>query len=159
MTGPAAAARPGAAPPRAPADCLFCRIVAGTLPAAIVAESPGALAFLDLHPIRPGHTLVIPRTHRVWFDDLAPDEAAAVMGLAGRVARGLRAMAGVERVALFFTGIHVPHAHAHVVPMHHVHDVTSAAYMADGPEGYTVPPRLDPAEMAATAARLRAAIG
>lgn len=138
--------------------CLFCRIAAGEIPAQVVAETDRALAFLDLHPIRPGHTLVIPRAHHVWFHDLPPEDSAAVMDLSQRVARGLKAMTGVERVALFFTGIHVPHAHAHLVPMHHVHDVTSAAYMAEGAGGYTIPPRLPEVEMTRIAADLRAAL-
>jgi len=137
-------------------DCLFCRIAAGTIPAHVVAESDRALAFMDLHPIRPGHVLVIPRAHHVWFEDLPPPEAAAVMALSQAVARALKSLHRVERVALFFTGIHVPHAHAHLVPMHHRHDVTSTAYLGAGVEGYTLPPRLPEAEMAALAAALRA---
>jgi histidine triad (HIT) family protein len=71
------------------------------------------------------------------------------------VSRALKDIHGVERVALFFTGIHVPHAHAHLVPMLHVHDVTSAAYMQDGVEGYSIPPRLPDDEMAQIAEGLR----
>jgi histidine triad (HIT) family protein len=55
--------------------CLFCRIAAGEIPAHRIAEDDLTLAFLDLHPIRPGHALVIPKAHHVWFEDL-PDEAA-----------------------------------------------------------------------------------
>lgn len=141
--------------PRDPA-CLFCRIAAGEILAHIVAEDALALAFLDLHPIRPGHVLVIPKAHHVWFEDMPAPEAAAVMALSQRIGRALKARYEVQRVALFFTGIHVPHAHAHLVPMHHPHDVTSAAYMADGVEGYTVPPRLPEDEMAQVASDLRA---
>ncbi len=50
--------------------CLFCRIAAGESPAHVVAEDRLALAFLDLHPIRPGHVLVIPKAHHVWFEDM-----------------------------------------------------------------------------------------
>jgi histidine triad (HIT) family protein len=120
-----------------------------------VARNDRSLAFLDLHPVRPGHTLVIPLTHHDRFHDLPAPDMAAVMDLAGRVARALRPGAGMDRVGLFFTGIHVAHAHAHVVPMDHVHDVTSLAYMGQGAEGYTVPPRMDDAAMAALAADLR----
>lgn len=139
--------------------CLFCAIAAGQVPAHRVAEDARTVAFLDLHPIRPGHTLVIPRAHHVWFEDLPPVDAGAVMATAQRVARGLKAVYGVERVALFFTGVHVAHAHAHLVPMHHVHDVTSGAYLAEGLDGYAVPPRLPEAEMAGIASALRGALG
>ncbi len=140
-------------------SCLFCRIASGDLPAHKVAEDDHVLAFLDLHPIRAGHVLVIPKDHHVWFEDMPPDTAARVMACAQRVARALKATQGVERVALFFTGIHVPHAHAHLVPMHHVHDVTSIAYMGDGPDGYSIPPQPSPEALAAVAATLRAALG
>lgn len=136
--------------------CLFCRIVAGAVPCHRVAETDRALAFLDLHPIRPGHTLVIPKAHADRFHDLAPEDLTAVMALAARVARALRPGAAMDRVGLFFTGIHVAHAHAHLVPMDHVHDVTSLAYLGRGADGYTVPPRMEDAAMAALAAALRA---
>lgn len=139
--------------------CLFCRIAAGEIPCHEVARSERALAFLDLHPVRPGHTLVIPRSHHDRFHDLPDDDLAVVMALAARVARGLRGMAGMDRVGLFFTGIHVAHAHAHVLPMDHVHDVTSGAYLGQGLGGYTVPPRMDDAPMARLAAELRDRIG
>lgn len=140
-------------------DCLFCRIVAGGIPAHKVHEDAHTLAFLDLHPIRPGHVLVIPKAHHVWFEDMPPAEAAAVMASAQRVAKALKRVRGVERVAMFFTGIHVPHAHAHLVPMHHVHDVTSSVYLADGPDSYALPPQLPAEEMARIAEELSAALG
>lgn len=137
-----------------PSDCLFCRIAAGELPAHKVYEDAHVLAFLDLHPIREGHVLVIPRAHHVWFEDLPEDLATRITTCAQRLARGMKRIYGVERVSLFYTGIHVPHAHAHVVPMHHVHDVTSQVYLADGPEGYAVPPSPDAATMARVAGLL-----
>ena len=112
------------------------------------------MGFLDLHPIRPGHTLVIPKAHHVWFEDIPPPLAARVMEVSQMVSRRMKRLYGVERVAMFFTGIHVPHAHAHVVPMHHVHDVSSQVYMADGIDGYTTPPPLPADEMARIASAL-----
>jgi len=137
-------------------DCLFCRIAAGALPAHRVYEDDRILAFLDLHPIRPGHTLVIPKAHHVWFEDLPGDLAAAIAICGQRLARAMKRLYGVERVAFFYTGIHVPHAHAHLVPMRHVHDVTSRAYLGDDPDRYAVPPQLDPEAGAATARELAA---
>ena len=140
-------------------NCLFCRIAAGDLPAHKVYEDEHILAFLDLHPIRPGHTLVIPKEHHVWFEDLPEDLATAITSCSQRLARGMKRLYGVERVAMFYTGIHVPHAHAHVVPMHHVHDVSSQAYLAEGVEGYAVPPQLPTADMVAIASELGAQLG
>jgi histidine triad (HIT) family protein len=141
-----------------PDTCLFCRIAAGALPAHILHEDDHVIAFLDLHPIRPGHALVIPRAHHVWFEDLPPDLSGRVMACAQDLSRRMKHLYAVQRVGLFFTGIHVPHAHAHVVPMHHPHDVTSLAYLADGPDGFVAPPSPSPEALAAEAARLRATV-
>lgn len=138
-------------------DCLFCRIAAGTIPARTIYEDDHILAFLDLHPIRPGHALVIPKAHHVWFEELPDDLATRITRCAQLLARRMKTLYGVPRVSMFYTGVHVAHAHAHVVPMHHVHDVSSAAYLGDGPEGYTIPPQLPPAQMAAIARDLAAA--
>jgi histidine triad (HIT) family protein len=141
------------------ADCLFCRIARGELPAHIAYEDDHILAFLDLHPIRPGHTLVIPRAHHEWFEDLPEDLATRVTTCGQRLAGAMKRLYAVERVAFFYTGIHVRHAHAHVVPMHHPHDVSSQAYLADGAEGYSLPPQLPAEEMAAIAGALRESFG
>lgn len=135
-------------------NCLFCRIAAGELPSHKVFEDDQVLAFLDLHPIRPGHTLVIPKAHHVWFEDMPAGLAMQVMTCAQKLARGMKQIFKVERVALFYTGIHVPHVHAHVVPMHHPHDVSSQAYMGEGLDSYQIPPRLPEAEMATIAGEL-----
>lgn len=137
-------------------SCLFCRIAAGELPAHRVYEDAHILAFLDLHPIRAGHVLVIPKSHHVWFEDLPEELATRITSCAQRMAKRMKTLYAVERVSMFYTGIHVPHAHAHVVPMHHVHDVTSQAYLAAGPDDFTTPPRLPDAEMEEIARSLRA---
>ncbi|MDW3118988.1 MAG: HIT domain-containing protein [Roseovarius pacificus] len=140
-------------------DCLFCRIAKGELPAHRVYEDEHVLAFLDLHPIRAGHALVIPKAHHVWFEDLPEDLATRITTCAQVLARRMKALYGVERVSMFYTGIHVPHAHAHVVPMHHVHDVSSQMYLKDGSDGYSLPPQLADEKMAEIARDLEAAFG
>ncbi|PVH30201.1 HIT family protein [Pararhodobacter oceanensis] len=136
-------------------SCLFCRIASGALPAHKLYEDDHILAFLDLHPIRAGHALVIPKSHYPWFEDLPEALATQITSCAQRLARRMKTLYQVERVALFYTGIHVAHAHAHVVPMHHPHDVTSQAYMAEGLEGYALPKQLPAAEMQDIANQLR----
>ncbi len=136
-------------------DCLFCKIAAGDLPAHMLHEDEHVMAFLDLHPIREGHALVIPRQHVTWFEDLPEALATRVTTCAQRIARAMKRLYGVERVSMFYTGIHVPHAHAHVVPMHHVHDVTSQAYLTEGADSFSAPPRLAPEKMQDIASRLR----
>lgn len=123
-------------------NCLFCRIAGKELPAYVVHEDDDILAFLDLHPVRPGHCLVIPKQHHVWFEDLPPALATHITTCSQRLARHMKQIYQVERIGFFYTGIHVPHVHAHIVPMHHPHDVSSQAYLADGPDGFSVPPQL-----------------
>lgn len=139
-------------------DCLFCRIAAGELPAHKIHEDEHILAFLDLHPIREGHALVIPKAHHVWFEDLPQDLATRITTCAQSIARAMKRLYGVPRVSMFYTGIHVAHAHAHVVPMHHIHDVSSQAYLAGGPDSFSAPPQLPPEDMARIARDLAGAV-
>ena len=103
------------------ADCIFCKIAAGKLPAEIVHETPDAIAFLDRYPAARGHVVVIPRTHA---ETLLALEDAAVAGL-------FRAVKDVMRKvqdALAPRGMNVgwnhgadagqvvPHLHVHVLP-------------------------------------------
>lgn len=133
-------------------NCLFCRMARGEIACHAVHETEDVLAFLDIHPIRPGHTLIIPRQHFPGFEDIPVPIATAITTLAQRLARELKTIYQVERVAMVYTGIHVRHAHAHVVPMHHRHDITSATYLQDGWEGFSMPPT-PPAEQLADIAK------
>jgi len=103
------------------ADCLFCRIVAGEIPADIVAENSGAIAFRDLNPVAPKHSLVIPREHLDNVAELAAKAPAAltdVFTLAAEVAatEGI-ADSGYRLVANTGRDGHqtVFHAHVHVL--------------------------------------------
>lgn len=110
-----------AAMPQVP-DCIFCRIVAGQLPASRVFEDDVCLALMDVFPLRPGHVLVMPKTHGERLADLTPALRAHLLETANRIAQGLR------RSALAPDGIHfavnegraahqtVPHCHIHVLP-------------------------------------------
>jgi histidine triad (HIT) family protein len=103
-------------------DCIFCRIVAGELPASVVHENDLVLAFLDIQPVNPGHALVIPKRHAVGLTDLEEAEAAAMFRTARRLAGALR-RSGLpcEGVNLFYADgaaamQEVFHAHLHVIP-------------------------------------------
>lgn len=71
---------------RSGADCLFCRIVRGTVASHVVHEDDDTLAFLDINPAADGHTLVVPKTHPQDIFDIEGDSAAAVMRSAKAVA-------------------------------------------------------------------------
>lgn len=122
---------------------------------AVVYQDAEFLAFLDHHPIREGHVMIIPRAHYAYFDDLPEALAAQAMILAQRLSRTLKAIYGVERVALAATGSDLPHAHLHVVPMHEKTDITSARYMAEAPVFAQLSP-VTKAALAPVAARIAA---
>ena len=103
------------------ADCLFCKIVAGEIPADIVAENAGAIAFRDVNPAAPKHVLVIPREHLENVAEVAakaPDTLPDIFGLAAEVAakEGI-AETGYRLVANTGRDGHqtVFHAHVHVL--------------------------------------------
>jgi histidine triad (HIT) family protein len=99
--------------------CVFCAIVAGTVPAYVVFESPSVLAFLDHRPLLPGHVLVIPKTHYETLGDLPEAEVGpyflVVQRLAIAVEKGMRAE-GSFVAANIRISQSVPHLHVHVVP-------------------------------------------
>lgn len=100
---------------------MFCEIVARRAPASIVAENLDAVAFLTLGPLRPGHTLVVPKRHVVELVEAHPDELGAVARLAETVARRLRDRLGSQGESLFLASGRageqsVPHLYLHVVP-------------------------------------------
>src|SRR5262245_22806550 len=136
-------------------DCLFCRIARGGVPAQIVHQDDKLVAFLDIHPIRPGHVQIVPRDHYAYFDDLPPDLAAAAIQLGQRLAALLKRTEGVRRVSFCFTGGDVAHAHAHIVPLHAPTDITSRRYIVEEQVTFRPTPRVPDAELAALAERLR----
>lgn len=136
-------------------SCIFCRIARSDLSAFKLFEDDLVLAFLDLHPIREGHALIIPKQHYPWFEDMPEPVAARIMTVGQRLARAMKREWEAERVAFFFTGIHVAHSHAHVVPMAHRHDVTSVRYLEEGIESFSLPPQPEDAALARTAERIR----
>jgi histidine triad (HIT) family protein len=102
-------------------SCIFCRIVAGEIPAEIVAKDEHAVAFLDITPLADGHTVVVPRTHAATIEDMPADESAAlfrtVQRLAGPVRSAVRAAGstiGINNGAA--TGQTIAHVHVHIVP-------------------------------------------
>ncbi len=102
--------------------CIFCRIVAGELPASIIYEDQNALAFLDIQPITPGHMLVIPKHHAESFVDLPSEDAAHLMRVGQKLDAALhRSELSCEAVGMFLAdgraaGQDVNHVHLHVFP-------------------------------------------
>ena len=99
-----------------------------------VHEDDELIALLDIAPIRPGHTVILPKSHVETFERLPTPLAGRIVGLGQQLARRMKELYKVERVAFFFTGTDVAHAHAHVVPIHARMDVTSARYIVSQQE-------------------------
>ena len=79
--------------------------------------------------MRPGHTVIVPRAHVETYEQLPAALAGRILSLGQQLGRRMKALYKVERVAFFFTGTDIAHAHAHVVPIHEKMDVTSARYL------------------------------
>jgi len=134
------------------ADCLFCGIAAGEVPAAVIAENDAAIAFMDIFPAVEGHALVIPREHHDDALAAGPAALAACMDLAGAVGRAQEEALGATGVTFLSCARadgwqSVFHLHVHVLPRR-----------AD--DGLVVPWPVaagDPERIAAVAERLRRA--
>ena len=101
------------------ADCVFCAIVAGEVPAFTVIDSPDGVGFLDTRPVFKGHVLVVPRDHVVQLTDLPVSLLSGYFGLVQRVARAVPAALGAQGTFVAENNIvsqSVPHLHTHVVP-------------------------------------------
>jgi histidine triad (HIT) family protein len=115
-------------------DCVFCRIADKTVEAVALLEDEDLLVFLDRCAIREAHCQIITKKHYATFETVPPDIAGRMVAVGQRLARRLKTIYGVERVAFLFTGGDVPHVHAHVVPMHEKTDITSARYILNAEE-------------------------
>ena len=118
-------------------DCPFCAIVQGRAPVSLVAETERAVAFVGYRQVVPGHVLVVPRAHVENIYALEAEDAAAVMTLAARVARALRAAFDPPGLNLWQSngdagGQEVPHFHLHVQPRRY-DDGLLRIYPADVP--------------------------
>ena len=113
-------------------DCPFCSIASGDIPAAIVYQDPSVVAFMDKNPINPGHVLVVPRVHEKDLQELSDDIYLKVCLAAKTLAKAIQATYSPKKVGFAVAGFDVPHAHLHVIPLHHYHDMTSRRYVKDG---------------------------
>jgi histidine triad (HIT) family protein len=118
---------------------LFSRIIAGEIPCHKIAENDHFLAFLDIMPLAPGHTLVIPKQEVDYFFDLDDDLLAEINLFARDVAVKLRKAVPCRRIGTAIIGLEVPHAHMHLIPLQTVSDINferpkmqvTSEYLAD----------------------------
>jgi len=102
-------------------DCIFCKIVNGEAEATVVYEDPHTLAFLDIRPLNPGHTLVIPKKHYTNMLDMPSEEAARVFASVNRVMKGVHKVSGADGISIgqsngIAASQEVFHMHVHIIP-------------------------------------------
>jgi histidine triad (HIT) family protein len=97
-------------------DSIFTRIIKGEIPCHKIYEDEQTLAFLDIHPVQPGHALVISKKQIDHLWDLEDVDYRAVMETSRRVAQRIHKVLLPERVGVQVLGIDIPHAHVHLIP-------------------------------------------
>jgi diadenosine tetraphosphate (Ap4A) HIT family hydrolase len=96
---------------------LFTRIINRELPGRFVYEDEQVVAFLTIAPVRPGHTLVVPRLEVDHWIDLPPDLLAATWAAAQTIGQAIQRAYQPKRVGALLLGLEVPHVHVHLVPI------------------------------------------
>lgn len=102
---------------------IFSKIAAGEIPSHKCAEDAQFYAFLDINPLKEGHTLVIPRREVDYIFDMEDEELAAFQMFAKKVAKAIKSAYPCKKVAQVVLGLEVPHAHIHLIPMDNEGDV------------------------------------
>jgi histidine triad (HIT) family protein len=96
------------------ADCVFCKIVGGKSHTHKVYETKNFLAFLDIRPLNPGHTVVITKRHYRWVWDVP--EIGEYFEVCQKLAKALKKTFNTERIFSVILGEAIPHAHIHLIP-------------------------------------------
>ncbi len=103
-------------------DTIFTKIIKGEIPCHKLYEDDQTLAFLDIHPVQPGHTLIIPKKQIEFVWDLPPEDYQKLMGTTLKVAKRLREVLGTTYIGERIVGVDVPHAHVQLIPFNTVEE-------------------------------------
>ena len=99
-------------------DCIFCKIIKGEIPCVKIWEDEKYLAFLDVNPVKPGHTLLIPKKHDAYIFDLEDFEYQELMLKARIISKILKTKLNPPKIGMVIEGFGVDHIHIHLVPIH-----------------------------------------
>lgn len=102
---------------------IFTRIINGEIPCHKVAENDDYLAFLDIAPLRRGHTLVVPKVEVDYIFDLPTNLLAGLLPFAQTIAPAIKMVEPCERIGISVIGLEVPHCHVHLIPINGVTDM------------------------------------
>lgn len=115
-------------------DTIFTKIIKGEIPSHKVYEDDKTLAFLDIHPVQPGHTLVIPKAQVEFVWDLEDESYLTLMKAVKKVALRIREVSNKPYVAERIIGIDVPHAHVQLYPFSNAAEFYARADMSAEPD-------------------------
>lgn len=102
---------------------IFTKIIKGEIPCYKIAEDDNYFAFLDINPLRAGHTLVVPKKETDYIFDLGDDQLAGIILFSKKVAAAIKSVIPCNRIGVAVLGLEIPHAHIHLVPMDTMEDI------------------------------------
>lgn len=115
-------------------DSIFTKIIKGEIPCHKIYEDDATLAFLDIHPVQPGHTLVIPKKQIEFVWDLPDEDYQALMNATKKVALRLREIIGTRYIGSRVVGVDVPHAHVQLIPFNSIDEYKKPQDMESIPD-------------------------
>jgi histidine triad (HIT) family protein len=109
---------------------VFSKIIKGEIPSYKIDENERFFAFLDIFPLRDGHTLVVPKTEVDNLFDLGPEYLSEVLIFAQPLAKAIEKAFPCNRCGISVIGLEVPHAHIHLIPINNANDLNFTQYKA-----------------------------
>jgi len=103
---------------------IFSKIIAGEIPCYKIAEDDRNIAFLDIRPLKKGHTLCVPKIEVDELYELPEADYQSLMRFSQRVAKALKRTIACKRVGSMVLGMEVPHAHLHLIPIDAEHELS-----------------------------------
>ena len=102
---------------------IFTKIIKGEIPSFKIHENDDFLAFLDVYPLKKGHTLVIPKQETDYIFDIKSKEYLNLWNFAKIIAKAIKKVIKCKRVSIVVIGLEVPHAHIHLIPIDSIEDI------------------------------------
>jgi histidine triad (HIT) family protein len=102
---------------------IFTKIIKGEIPCYKIAEDDNYFAFLDINPLKAGHTLVIPKSETDYIFDLSDNDLSGLIIFSKKVAMAIEKVIPCARIGVAIIGLEVPHSHIHLVPMDSMGDL------------------------------------
>jgi len=102
---------------------IFTKIINGGIPCYKIAEDENYFAFLDINPLKAGHTLIVPKKETDYIFDLDDHQLTGLILFSKKVAAAIKSVIPCNRIGIAILGLEIPHAHVHLVPMDTMEDI------------------------------------